>query len=756
MSKSYEFYSHRNEYKNETVLEHLTLVAKYAERFGNEFGQGKVCKQLGLLHDVGKHTEKFQDVLFHRNDVHGIDHAFEGFKLFVKNSKLNNFERAYLGAIIASHHSNLSLDLNSLDTGYLGEVSHVNDKKVKINAVSSKQEEDEIVEFIKDNNLLIDLKQEDLLDTKLMTNLEKMLYIRMLFSCLVDADYTATASFENNDYYRESETYVLETDKYIRELNKYREQFTENKDVGINVLRNYVYDCCTKTGDRANKEIYSLNAPTGTAKTLALINFALRCAKKNNQKRIFIVLPYLSITSQNAQIYKEIFGNDVVLEDDSSVEFNEKTKLYSERWSAPIIVTTSVKFFESMFKSRASECRRLHQITNSVIVFDECQTLDNKIVTSSMKSLQALTKYFNSTVLLSTATLPVYQYRKNMEDFDCKEIISDVNKLFDEYRKIKNTKVVADTVNHYSSKDLLNVRNFRTKKQILYIFNTVDKARDMYQLLLRRRKKKSVFLITSRMCNQHKLDVIEEVKRRLKNNEECYLVATQTVEVGVDIDFPCGMREFAPIDSLIQSAGRINRNGKKIGHMFIFLHEDDKSPYKEFSEISERMAKEKYNKNFDLNNLELINDCYKEIYTYDKADEKKELDNTINEQNGWIKKDWFLKVDENYYLIPKVPTAVIIVPYSRNKNDYRQLVERIRKQDMCISKKQMKECKTFTVNIQKTTNASKLILADCEQLFVKLQGNEKVSIEWYIANENMYDQSGLHEVVDLDLPEFKI
>lgn len=738
-SRMNEFYAHKQGDQKELLIDHLRLVAEYAKMFGEDFNCGKVCEQLGLLHDVGKHTQKFQDVLFQRNGVHNIDHAIVGAQYFYDKYFKNhrNFYNAYVTAILASHHS----DLQFSDCDYeLNRFAYLQSTH-KENALKDSSEYNSITQYINDNNLDIGITEQDFLSIS-GEKIDKMLYIRMLFSCLVDADYTATAEFENIDYYQDSENIPFEPESYLEKLQKYRKRFkTKSSSFNkLNELRNYVYEECSREGRSARNQMYTLNAPTGTAKTLALIKFALECAKKNHQKRIFVVLPYLSIISQNAEVYRSIFGKDVVLEDSSAVEFSEETKLYTERWSSPIIVTTSVRFFEIMFKARASEVRRLHQLANAVVVFDECQTLPPALLDTSIKSLISLTKYYHSTVVFSTATLPAYQFRPDNE-WKANEIISDVKGLYEKYNLIKNTKIIVDTKRQYNALDLVN--RFKSHKQFLFILNTVKKAKEVYDVLSECKEQDSVYLITSNMCSRHKLDTIETIKYKIEHDEECYLVSTQAIEIGVDIDFPMGAREFAPLDSIIQSAGRINRNGNGQGSMFVFEHENDSYPdefYKSATMISKRLA-EKYHK-LELNNTDLIKEYYKQLYSYDvgKQDNEKLLNDINNKTTN--SSDWFTAVAGDYKLIKDERTATVIVPYSGCLEEYRDFCEQLSKQDYRIKKRQMYECREFCVNIR-ISEKQQLILKDCVRL--KLYSSDAEETDWYIAKEDMYDKTGLHD-----------
>ena len=392
-----EFYAHRYQDHMELLIDHLHNTADLADEFASEFNSGLVGRQIGLLHDVGKHTKYFQDVLNRKRS--GINHAVVGAEVYFEKCGTGIIPNRQLAMIIcmciSCHHSKLhSQRTYQVPSDFQSLMQVLTEDKEKINALSSQEEWKRILTYVEKNNLLIQINTGQYLEIKRMKTICRMFYARMLFSCLVDADFTATATFEDDLYKQESKGIPLDPERRLLELQKYREDyFSGSKKTPMNALREQVFrDANEKIGKPG---IYTMTAPTGTGKTLALISFALQQAARNKQKRIFIVLPYLSIITQNADVYRRIFGKEIVLEDDSQTEYTERARYLSDRWTAPMIVTTSVRFFETLFRVKTTDIRRLHQIANSVIIFDEAQTLPLGVTDVTMEVRESI-KYIGS------------------------------------------------------------------------------------------------------------------------------------------------------------------------------------------------------------------------------------------------------------------------------------------------------------------------------------------------------------------------
>lgn len=726
-----EYYAHKYQNQKELLIDHLHETADLADAYASDFGSGAVGKQLGLLHDVGKHTKNFQKVL--DRTLFGINHAIVGAEVYFDRCRYgiipNRRLALYICMCINCHHSRLhSQELYRVPADFQSRAQMLTDDKEKINALSGKDEWEKILSYVEKENLLIKINKGDYLNINAMRPACKMFYARMLFSCLVDADYTATAGFEKDNYKTESEGEALEPDKRIEELEKYRNKaFAGSMDTPLNRLREQVYQDAGKA--KCAPGVYTMTAPTGTGKTLALINFALHQAIQNKQKRIFIVLPYLSIITQNADIYKQIFGEEIVLEDDSQTVYTDRTRLFSDRWTAPVIVTTSVRFFETLFRVKPTDIRRLHQVAKSVIVFDEAQTLPLGILDITMEIMKELADNYGSTILFSTATQPQYQFRRYLAElpFVTSEVIRDHELLFQQFDIVKNTKTVFSMDKIWTYKDLADY--FEGEKQILYIFNTVAKSHAMYRQLMETNRQDLAYLSSS-LCPAHRRDMLVYITDKLSTGNSIWLVSTQCIEAGVDIDFPCGAREIAPYTSIVQSAGRVNRNGRKDGKLLVFRMEDQgnrgypDTAYKNEAMITLSMAKKDV---ISINDPKSVVEYYHTLFTGSSGGEedKREIVEAVRDED-------FEALSEAYHLIDEDGQDMVVVPYIQNL--YEETRRRLEENNWSITKDMMKAVHDITVTV-KLKEEMKLY---CRQLRMSThQGVELTN--WYLLEEqSMY------------------
>lgn len=736
--------------KPETLEHHTELVAKKTAEYAGLFGCGKFGELCGHLHDCGKHTKKFQEVLFGSRTK--VDHAIVAGILIYNNfrSIIPHATREIIAGVCAAHHSGLRCkyydysipsDFNS-DASMMVKNDYGNAPKE--NALSSQEEYEHIVEY--ERPVIETLKRAltgKVRDLDSDSSVSRMLFARMLLSCLVDADYSSAASVDDPEYFAKSELPPLsipQLENMLKQLNSYRNGIIQKTDqtTSMNCLRGIVYRDAADAGKKPGCGFRTMTAPTGTAKTLAIIRYALEKAKTEHHKRIFIVLPFLSIITQNADEYKKIFGQDVVLEDDSQTEYTDRTREYSDRWSSPIIVTTTVKFFSALFASKSTELRRLHQVVDSVVVFDECQSLPASVLDCTINVLQQLVENYHTDVLFSTATLPSYEYRKGI-NWHADEVIKDVKNLYAEYHIAKNTDVeFAPEDKEYDAKSLAEL--FSGKNQGVFIFNTTKKASEMYTELTDRYGEENCRLLTSALCADHKRDITSWVKHRLKEGKPCMLASTQSIEAGVDVSFPCGAREYAPLFSVAQSAGRINRNGESNGYMLVFWHKEHSQydfpgyDYRTASEMTKSMAARKRRKGSSLStdSLEDMNCYYKRLFRSEGAKEDKPaLTEAIQEEN-------YLETEKEYSIIEDKGQLNIIVPYSKNKSSlsiFNTIASELRESDYGITKGQMKRASGITVSV--FPNKTNKVNACCQQLFIMTREGPEAT-NWYLLEDTKY------------------
>ena len=764
-----EYYAH----PNELLINHLKLAGYLAKEYGKGIGSEKITEFLGYFHDLGKRTEKFQRVL-KRQQFH-VDHAIvaaEVLAYLYRDGKIKADDDSILFImmhILAAHHSEFRGEYDVL-CQYIDDEIYILPKDLtamhptlddnKENALSSDEEFKQILSLVSDNKFYGDISDRDHLPFSDMNEAAKMLYCRMLFSCLVDADYTSSQYADKHEGYSANDIeaiadtlldeHILDADALLVKLNDYHNELASNgSEKEINKLRNRVYECASKAGRDGETGLYTMTAPTGLGKTLALIKFGLEQARKNGQKRIIVVLPYLSIIEQNADVYKRIFGDDMVIESDSLAENTEAQRELSERWDAPIIVTTSVNFFQTMFSARASGLRKLHRMANSVIVFDESQTLPFGVTSVSIRTLEALSEHFGSTVLLSTATQPSYNRRKDLS-VTMTEVIDDVADLYDKYDKVKNTKTEFDTDSNFLSYKALADR-YIDMDRVLYVVNTTQKAENLFNSV-KEYKDGNAYLLSSRLVPLHKKAVLEKVREKLDNKEICHLVSTQCIEAGVDVSFPVGCREYAPLTSIIQTAGRIGRNGEG-GHMYIFRLEDDKAPddyYKNESSISMYMAKQN-GADMNINSPKLIDDHYTRLYAGNEGCDEGYNNGKRDKEDSVSKAE----VDEDvhamyeaYHIIKDMEQFHIIVPYKPEIELFNELMNKYQNNGYVISKSDMKLAHGITVNIIGKGKAADYILRHCHRLSMTIKDGT-TPLDWFIADmDDVYDDMSGLRVMD--------
>lgn len=527
--------------------DHQLGVATMAESFAAEFGMGDYARIMSLLHDKGKEQLEWQkyirQVTGYNKDYSGINkgpnHAFVGAcvarKCYPEIAPL-------IAQPIAGHHRGL---------------------------YDYCQYEEETNRPIPDGVCIGEPTPYSLPDIK---RRPKDLHhtVRMLFSCLVDADSLDTERFMNP---RQASLRggSASIDELLNTLESHLLHLRNNsRDTQVNQVRNFVQEQCVKESN-GEKGFYSLTVPTGGGKTLASVLWALHHANRNRMKRIIIVIPYTSIIAQTASTLKKIFGEDNVLEHHSNVnsegigdeKLRRRMELATENWDYPIIVTTNVQFFESLFSNRRSDCRKLHNIANSVVIFDEVQTLPLAYYKPIVDTLDTLHRIFGVSILFTTASQPVLTGRiegaNPRASFDAltavREIIPKEAGLH-----LKLRRVELDFIKGILTYDEI-VSEITQHSRVLCIVNTRKDAKELFDRL----PKEGICLHLSRMmCSAHIAATIKKIKEALNENGDypIRVIATQLIEAGVDIDFPVVYRQEAGLDSILQAAGRCNREGK--------------------------------------------------------------------------------------------------------------------------------------------------------------------------------------------------
>lgn len=549
---------------------HLEGTSQLAGEFASSFKSKEWGEQAGIWHDLGKFKVAFQDYIrertgFERDEaIEGgpgkVDHTAAGAIYAVNQMKEAGRILAYL---IAGHHSGLPDWMRDEASG--GSLSERLQESRHLNETLQAGVPDEILTCQKSLGLPCGKQFEPE---------HAHLIVRMLFSCLVDADFLDTEAFMSPE---KSDSRRSEFD--LKLLRKRYDQYMESKstsapDSSVNRIRKQILDDCRK-GAELEPGFFSLTVPTGGGKTLASMGFALDHAILHGKQRIIVVIPYTSIIEQTAQVLREVFGEAAVLEHHSNLDPDRETlqsKLVTENWDAPIVVTTNVQLFESLFAARTSACRKLHNIVNSVVILDEAQMLPSEYLQPILSSLQGLVKLFGVSVVLCTATQPALEGRiggiAGTGGFDgltgIRELMKDRDALSKSMRRVNLTKFSdTDKLCEWSEIADALIKN----EQVLCIVNSRKDCRELHALL-----PEGTVHLSALMCGEHRSHVIAQIKGKLKAGQAIRVVSTQLVEAGVDLDFPVVFRAMAGLDSIAQAAGRCNREGRlnELGHVFVF------------------------------------------------------------------------------------------------------------------------------------------------------------------------------------------
>lgn len=544
------------------LAEHLRNVAALAGEKAAAFDASGLAELTGLLHDLGKYTDDFQRHI--AGDAIRVDHATRGAMVAVERFGPIGMLLAYG---IAGHHAGLANGSEG------GERTALCDRLKGLGLPPLKDD------WRRDIVLPERLTAPKLVPLKDQGMFQFAFLARMLFSCLVDADYLDTEAFydrvalpgQAND---RSATRALEAPS----LQSLRERLDTRlagfaADSDVNRVRADIL-AHTRQAARHAPGLFSLTVPTGGGKTLASLAFALDHAIEHGLRRVIFVIPFTSIVEQNAAVFRSALGDlgeAAVLEHHSAFvaaplprsdaeryQAREKLRLAMENWDAPIIVTTAVQFFESLFAARPSQCRKLHNIAGSVVILDEAQTLPLKLLRPAVAAIDELARNYRSSIVLCTATQPALNapdFRGGLEKV--RELAPNPQKLF---RKLDRVRV-----RHVGTlDDDALAAQLRELDQVLCIVNNRRHARALYQALADQAGARH---LTTLMCAKHRSEVLAEVRVRLKAGEPCRLISTSLIEAGVDISLPTVYRAEAGLDSVAQAAGRCNRNGERAAEL---------------------------------------------------------------------------------------------------------------------------------------------------------------------------------------------
>ncbi len=715
-----------NEYGNmETVQHHLMRTAELCKEFAGSFGCAEAGNWMGLLHDIGKYSLRFQNVLTH-TACH-VDHAMPGAAVMSLKlcGKTNRMSSPYWPMVVSvrCHHGSIRYDLEPELRQWLSG-NRYSPENNEYSLVSTDMKEAASV-FNKEIQLpecLPKLPHISEGSDLFSYSCNKMLMTRMLFSALTDADYSASAEHFSKDYIEKSSIAPIDPEEAYKNLIAYKREISKNSkaDPAIDCLRNELYEACCSAGAESPSGIYTLTAPTGAGKTLSMLAFALQQMCYQRKKRIIFVMPYLSIIEQNSGVYRHMIPD--ILEDHSQVERDEDFgREISQRWDAPFIITTSVKFFESLFACTGPACRKLHQLANSVILFDEAQSLPAHLAETTLTTLRELTENYDATVVFSTATQPDFNRIPGVS-WEPKEIVPNPQSMFTRARRVRTEWRINDSVP--IEKIAFEMSQKHNACMIVNLRRHAQYAYDELKLLC---NPDDVYLITTDLCPAHRTQILDKIKTKLKAGETCYLIATQCIEAGVDISFDVMYRALAPLESIIQAAGRCNRSdARKRGSFTVFLPEDSHLyPDPFYRQAANAVLTLNARHEIDLNELSHIREYYELLYGSGNIHEKKELRDAVEHMD-------FQGVAKAYRLIED-DQLQILVPAPGMEEEFQRLAQEARRYGVTAS--WMRAAAPLTVHSYNKEDVRR----NCEPLFAFSDG-QKVPADWYLlSNSALYD-----------------
>lgn len=698
--------------REEAVEDHLRAVAERAASFAASFDSGDWAYNMGALHDIGKYTDSFQRRI--KDNGPRVDHSTAGASVMAGSGEIGML----LAYAIAGHHAGLP------DGQPAG-------KNIRRGAEGStlKKRLDHFHEIDTRDLTWYSRIPLDRLGLRMSPRLPEVLaklregngyaasfWARMMFSCLVDADFLATEEFMQGSA-RQNLSKMSPAE--LRDVLESRLSEFYPPQTSLNELRCHILDEC-RASATGRPGFYSLTVPTGGGKTLGSLRFALNQLVESgpSASRVIYAIPYTSIIEQNADVFREMLGWENVLEHHSGFEFDsledkilwqengadggdtrmadtrDALRLATENWDAPVVVTTNVQFFESLYSNRTSRCRKLHSVANSVIVLDEAQMLPVEYLKPCLAALEELVEHYGCTVVFCTATQPALD--GIIENLPKPVEISKTGvKAFEELRRV-----------NYCLEGLLSdeelANRIQAEDQVLCILDNRKQAREVFELL----DGVGVYHLSTLMHPEHRRSVIAEIKQRLENNLTCRVVSTSLVEAGVDLDFPAVYRAVNGLDSIVQAAGRCNRNDKRpCAESMVHIFEPDES-HQRPREVCQRAAigqsvlrgvasaqEEGEPLEVDLGSPEIMQEYFTHLYHIrrDGMDKGRAYEKMKGRGRDWYSYS-FRSVAEEFRLIESADCSVI-VPNETIEEEIERLCEGIANRD------DMRKLRQYSVNI---------------------------------------------------------
>jgi CRISPR-associated endonuclease/helicase Cas3 len=704
------------------LIDHLSEVGRLAREFAQYTPLADHAELAGWLHDLGKYSAQFQARL--RGSEKRVNHSTAGARVaFDKYGQLGKL----LAFVIAGHHAGLA---NGIDEGF---------ERKPIGQRLKEPVPDLDPVWQRELKLPDQLKPPNIKPRADFVGFQLAFLTRMLFSCLVDADFIDTDAFYRKLEGRAPRATHLPSLAALRsQLDTYLAQLQRHQSSAAKVhqLRQHILQ---KSREKAMDDpgLFSLTVPTGGGKTLTSMAFALDHALAFGMRRVIYVIPFTSIIEQNAKVFRDAFGalgDDAVLEHHSAFEdaklpdksSRDKLKVATENWDAPVVVTTAVQFFESLFADRSSACRKLHNIAGSVIILDEAQTLPLKLLRPTMAAIDELARNYQCSIVLCTATQPALLKQQGFYNGfdDVREIAPDPKKLFEQLARV--------TVSHIGIQtDEQLLGHLQQNEQVLIIVNNRRHARALFDGA---KDLPGIHHLTTLMCAKHRSQVLEQIRFDLKAGKPCRVVSTSLIEAGVDVDFPCVLRAEAGLDSIAQAAGRCNRNGLRgpqASPVLIFQSPDWAAP-PELAQLAASMREVVRNHSGDLLSPEALQLYFELTYQAQGANlDKKKILSSLQAHAPTL--DFaFQNIARDYKLIESHMVPVIVAFDKRAE----RLIYLLSKKDSVASS--ARKLQPYIVQIPES-GLKQLLSAGA----VALIAPERLGHQfWRLINTDLYDKLG--------------
>jgi CRISPR-associated endonuclease/helicase Cas3 len=666
------------------LQKHLSKVAVKAQTYANKFDAGILGYYAGLWHDLGKYNPKFQQYLEQCEAASGsenpeprnrVPHAIYGAKLAAEK-----FEP--LAPLIFGHHGGLPQQTHM--NNRIAEVDSTVQQTVLQNAASES----------------IDLEITPVALQQLMALAPEPyafeLLLRLLFSCLIDADHLDTESHFDPETSAQRGSQVTAIDLWKILQTAQEELLIQADNTPVNQVRSQVYQACIHAAS-LEPGVFRLAVPTGGGKTRSGLAFALAHAMRHGLDRVIIAVPYTSIIEQTVEVYRGIFGQNAVLEHHSAVKPDEgneedarshqaQARLATQNWDAPLIVTTTVQLFESLFANR-TRCRKLHNVVKSVIVLDEVQTLPISLLGPILSVLKELCRQYQVSVVLCTATQPALEGKTPYLEGFAAGVVQDIvpKAMAKEHFSTLSRVQYAVPKDEWTWVDV--AQQVQQHDQALVILNT---RKDALAALdeLANSDADHIFHLSTLLCGQHRREVLQQVRDRLANNQSCLLISTQVVEAGVDLDFPVVYRAIGPLDRIVQAAGRCNREGRRPqkGQVIVFRPQEGKMPNGEYRKAFEETSILLSRENLDWDDPTIFETYFRRLY--------QGLNTDAREVQKYREVFDFPEVATRFKLIPDDTMPVVIEYDDRARN----LIHQIRRYGLRF--RDLKALQPYLVNLR--------------------------------------------------------